>query len=256
MLAAHDDKRHAGAGVASPTMPWGWGLLTIDTKDLRSAPVPPRVAARPVPGRHRPARGGRHPGRGRPPRLPAPRGAAEGRPLPAERAGRRHAEVDLDPDGRAGAADRARVAAAAVRPADVAQAPPHRRLHRAQGPGVRAGAVGEPGRLVARDDRRRDRGARVRGRHRAAQRRHGARRPLRAHGRPLGEPASRAGRRRPTARTPPSRTTCASPRTRSRTAARATRSATAARRARTSARSSTRASSSWCGSASSATTTR
>ena len=38
MLAAHDDKRHSGAGVASPTMPWGWGLLTIDKKDRRSAP--------------------------------------------------------------------------------------------------------------------------------------------------------------------------------------------------------------------------
>jgi glucoamylase len=38
MLAAHDDKRHSGAGIASPTMPWGWGLLTIDKKDRRSAP--------------------------------------------------------------------------------------------------------------------------------------------------------------------------------------------------------------------------
>jgi glucoamylase len=38
MLAAHDDKRHLGAGIASPTMPWGWGLLTIDKKDKRSAP--------------------------------------------------------------------------------------------------------------------------------------------------------------------------------------------------------------------------
>jgi glucoamylase len=38
MLAAHDDKRHPGAGIASPTMPWGWGLLTIDRKDRRSGP--------------------------------------------------------------------------------------------------------------------------------------------------------------------------------------------------------------------------
>jgi glucoamylase len=38
MLAAHDDKRNPGAGIASPTMPWGWGQLTIDKKDKRSAP--------------------------------------------------------------------------------------------------------------------------------------------------------------------------------------------------------------------------
>ena len=38
MLAAHDDKRNPGAGIASPTMPWGWGQLTIDRKDKRSAP--------------------------------------------------------------------------------------------------------------------------------------------------------------------------------------------------------------------------
>jgi glucoamylase len=38
MLAAHDDKRNPGAGIASPSMPWGWGQLTIDKKDKRSAP--------------------------------------------------------------------------------------------------------------------------------------------------------------------------------------------------------------------------
>jgi glucoamylase len=38
MLAAHDDKRNPGAGVASPTMPWAWGRLTVDKKDKRSAP--------------------------------------------------------------------------------------------------------------------------------------------------------------------------------------------------------------------------
>jgi glucoamylase len=37
-MAAHEDKRHPGAGIASPTMPWGWGQLTIDKKDKRSAP--------------------------------------------------------------------------------------------------------------------------------------------------------------------------------------------------------------------------
>jgi glucoamylase len=30
VLAASEDKAHRGAGVASPSMPWAWGLLTID----------------------------------------------------------------------------------------------------------------------------------------------------------------------------------------------------------------------------------
>ena len=30
VLAASEDKTHRGAGVASPSMPWAWGLLTID----------------------------------------------------------------------------------------------------------------------------------------------------------------------------------------------------------------------------------
>ena len=38
MLAAHDDQRNPGAGIASPTMPWAWGRLTVDKKDKRSAP--------------------------------------------------------------------------------------------------------------------------------------------------------------------------------------------------------------------------
>jgi glucoamylase len=38
LLAAHDDKRNPGAGIASPTMPWAWGRLTVDKKDKRSAP--------------------------------------------------------------------------------------------------------------------------------------------------------------------------------------------------------------------------
>jgi glucoamylase len=38
LLAAHDDKANPGAGIASPTMPWAWGQLTVDKKDKRSAP--------------------------------------------------------------------------------------------------------------------------------------------------------------------------------------------------------------------------
>jgi glucoamylase len=36
-LAAHEDKTYRGAFIASPTMPWAWGLLTIDS-DLPSGP--------------------------------------------------------------------------------------------------------------------------------------------------------------------------------------------------------------------------
>jgi glucoamylase len=36
-LAAHEDKTYRGAYIASPTMPWAWGLLTID-KELPSGP--------------------------------------------------------------------------------------------------------------------------------------------------------------------------------------------------------------------------
>ncbi len=38
MLAAHDDKANPGAGIASPSMPWAWGLMTVDKKDQRSGP--------------------------------------------------------------------------------------------------------------------------------------------------------------------------------------------------------------------------
>ena len=38
MLKAHEDKDNPGAFVASPSMPWGWGELKIDTDNPRSAP--------------------------------------------------------------------------------------------------------------------------------------------------------------------------------------------------------------------------
>ncbi len=38
VLKAHEDKANPGAFVASPTMPWGWGTLTIDEGNPRSAP--------------------------------------------------------------------------------------------------------------------------------------------------------------------------------------------------------------------------
>ena len=72
----------------------------------------------------------------------------------------------------------------------------------------------------------------------------------------LARRTSSAGLRPPTAPTRPSPTTCASPRRATRTRARPTASATPGRRRPISARSSTRASSSSCDWASSATTTR
>jgi len=38
VLKAHEDKDNPGAFVASPSMPWGWGELTIDKGNPRSAP--------------------------------------------------------------------------------------------------------------------------------------------------------------------------------------------------------------------------
>ena len=38
VLKAHEDKDNPGAFVASPSMPWGWGELTIDEKNPRSGP--------------------------------------------------------------------------------------------------------------------------------------------------------------------------------------------------------------------------
>ena len=88
MLAAHDDKRNPGAGIASPTMPWALGPAHGRQEGQALGAVPPRLAARPLPGRDRRdrGRGGRR--RQRQARLPARQGAARRRPLPAERAGR------------------------------------------------------------------------------------------------------------------------------------------------------------------------
>ena len=38
VLKAHEDKDNPGAFVASPSMPWGWGELTIDEDNPRSGP--------------------------------------------------------------------------------------------------------------------------------------------------------------------------------------------------------------------------
>ena len=87
--------------------------------------------------------------------------------------------------------------------------PPRRRPDRRQGPGQRAGALGEPGGLLAGDDRGPDRGADLRRGHRAQERLGRARGALRAHGRLVGAQRRALDGDRRTARTRPSRTTCA-----------------------------------------------
>ena len=94
VLKAHEDKDNPGAFVASPSMPWGWGELRIDPDNPRSAPVPPRLGARPLPDRDRAAGGGRQGLGRRRARLPLRRAAARRRLVPAELPGRRHAQVE------------------------------------------------------------------------------------------------------------------------------------------------------------------
>ena len=255
VLKAHEDKDNPGAFVASPSMPWGWGELTIDEDNPRSGPyhlVWPRDLYQVATALHA---AGDTDGANARARLRVRQAAARGRLVPAEHAGRRAPEVDVDADGPGRPADRARLAAR-PRPAEgLAPRPRRRRLHRRPRPEERAGALGEPGGLLARDDRRRDRRPDLRRRHRAPQRRHEARRRPTSARRTPGSATSSAGRRPPTAPTRPSRTTCASPRTASRTRARPTRSATPARRRWTSGAWSTSPSWSSSGSASSAPTT-
>ena len=122
-------------------------------------PLPPRLAARPLPGRDRAARRGRHRRRQPRARLRLRQAAARGRLVPAEHPGRRAPEVDVDPDGPGRPADRARLAARPHPAEGLAPRPRRRRLHRRARPGDRAGALGEPGGLLAGDDRGRDRRA-------------------------------------------------------------------------------------------------
>ena len=154
-LAAHEDKANPGAYIASPSMPWVWRTGAIANPSRR---LPPGVVARPLPDRHRRSK------------------------RPATAAGARRAlafmfERQQKPDGcfpqnslvtgeenwheppaRPGRLpDRARLAAGPDGRRDLRaprrSAPPACIL--ANGPQTQAGALGEPGGLVARDDRRR-----------------------------------------------------------------------------------------------------
>ena len=179
MLAAHSDKANPGAAIASPSMPWAWG------RERRFVPLPPRPAARPLRARHRRDRRRGDRGRRRPAGLPA-EGAGPGRWPSVVSRGPRPVAVERLPHGRPGAADRARLAAPAVRRLHLARAAPHRRVHRPPRAEDRARPLGQAYRLLAGRDRGPDRRARVRGRHRPPQRRGGRRRALRARRRRLG----------------------------------------------------------------------
>ena len=152
--------------------------------------LPPGLVARPLPGRHRADRRRRPRRRAARARLPV-RAPAEGRRLvPAEQPRGRHAEVDQPADGRGGAADRARLAAARLRRLDLQPArQAGRELRGRQRPVQPAGALGEPGRLLAGHDRGRDRRPRDRRRHRPPQRRRRLGAQLAGHGRRLARQA-------------------------------------------------------------------
>ncbi len=185
VLAASEDKLHRGASVASPTMPWVWGTLTLE-EQRDSGPyhlVWPRdlyhvATAQKIAGD----------------------GAAADRLLDflwsvqkPDGSFWQNTEVDgtehwtgqqLDEDR---AADRAVVVAAPPRRDRLGARAHGRRLPRRERARQRPGALGEPERLVAEHDRDRDRRSDLRRRHRAPQRRHGARATtLRGHRRRRG----------------------------------------------------------------------
>ena len=219
--------------------------------------VSPRLGARPLPDRHGAAGGGGQGLGGQRARLPLRRAAARRRLVPAELPGRRHAEVEGRADGPGRAADRARLAARAHRRARLAPHPQGRRLHRRPRADLRAGALGEPGGLLAGDDRGRDRRARLRRGDRARQRgRRAASTTYLKQGRLLGRqrPAVDGDHQRAVQRRSvlPAADQGQGPRHRHEVRDRRLR----ALRASTSAASSTRASSSSSGSASSAPTIR
>ncbi len=174
--------------------------------DLR--PVPPGLAARLLPRGHRTA-GGRRRGRHHAPGgLPVARPEA-GRLLVAEHPGGRHRVLDEPAAGRGGPAGGPGVVARARRPVRLGARAPGGRLHRGQRPEDRAGALGEPGRLVPQHDRHRDRRPGVRGGHRPPERRPGVRGALGGRGRRLAVEGGELDGHRPTGRTPPTPTTCA-----------------------------------------------
>ena len=134
--------------------------------------LPPGVVARPLPDRHRAARGRRQRGRRARARLPVRQAADARRLLPPE----------LEPSTAPSTGTNLQLDEVALpivlawqlgraRRQDLRERQARGRLHPRQGSADPAGALGEPERLVTRHDRLRDRGAGVRGRPRARQRR-------------------------------------------------------------------------------------
>ena len=173
VLAASEDKTHRGAYVAAPAAPWAFGrddpsgpYHLVWSRDLYQIATALIAAGDPA---------GAEPGAG----LPLRRAAEAGRLVPAELAGRRHAGLGRPAARRGGAADRAGLPARPHR----RRAPGPRqaggrlpaRLRAGRQPGAvdAAGALGEPVRLLAGHDRRRDRRAGLRGHDRPGQRRRG-----------------------------------------------------------------------------------
>ena len=237
--------------VASPTMPWVWGT-GLDEPVRR---LPPRLVARPLPDRHRAARGRRPRRRRARARLPVRPPAEARRLVPAELDRRRHAALDEPAARRGRVPDRARLAARPhATPPTWRARQARRRLPRSPTARATRRSAGRtrtatrrprspprsPGLICAADIARAQRRRRA-----SAATLRGDRRRLAAQGRGAG-PRRRTARYSPTAVLPaPDQGRQPERRHDVR------RSATAARPTSTSARSSTRASSSSCGSASS-----
>ena len=145
-------------------------------------PLPPRLVARPLPGRDGADGGGRPRRRRARGRLPVGPPAAARRLLPAELQPRRLTAL-AEPAARRGRLpDRAVVAARPLRRPHLEPRAARRGLHRDARPRL-AGALGERRRLLAGDDRGVDRRVRDRGRDRRPQRGARRRRPLPPPGR-------------------------------------------------------------------------
>ena len=207
VLAASEDKKFRGASIAAPNMPWEWGVTALDDKP-ESGPyhlVWPRdfyhvATAQKAAGDDEAAT-----------RLLDYLWKVQ----KADGSWWQNTRVNGKEYWTIAAARRDR---AAHRPRLVAGPDERRRLgarregrglHHGEGAADRAGALGEPERLVAEHDRDRDRGAGHRGRHRAQERRRGEGGGVRGQGGRLAGARSSRGPRRPPARTRPSRTTCA-----------------------------------------------
>ena len=204
VLAAHEDKTYRGALHRLADHAVGVGRPASSNPSGR---LPPRVVARPLPDRHRADR------RRRPRRRRAARSTtcstASRSPTARSRRTRTSTARRTGPNLQLDEVADPIVLAWQLGRTDAAHVPRPRqdggRLHRRLPGRARhaAGALGEPERLLARDDRGRDRRAGLRRRHRAAQRRRRVGRRATSAPPTTGSSASTAGPPRRTARTAP-----------------------------------------------------